>query len=177
MNLKRRKAKVECKVSFEESSDSVIGKVGSNELLPKDQTFQNEVPFDDSLYHPEEEEKFQNEALNVDQGLGDNGPVIGGKEDNFLYQEIHRISQENNIPEEKLRSDSYGFQRGLEVEGILAVSQMPNGIMFLMKWKNCLKADMVPAIEANLKCPQEVIKFYERRLSWHDCRCGCECGK
>ncbi len=177
MNLKRRKAKVESKVSLKESSDSVISEVGSKKNLSKDQTFQNEVPFDDSSSHPEELEEFQNEAFNIDRGLGDNGSVIGGKEDNFLHQEIQRITQEKNIPEEKLHSNSYGFQRGLEAEGILAVSQMPNGIMFLMKWKNCLKADMVPAIEANVKCPQEVIKFYEKRLSWHNCRCGCQCGK
>jgi hypothetical protein len=39
------------------------------------------------------------------------------------------------------------------------------------------KADMVPAIEANVKCPQEVIKFYESHLSLHDGRFGCQCGK
>ncbi len=43
----------------------------------------------------------------------------------------------------------------------------PNGIMFLIIWKNCLKADMVPAIEPNIKCLQEVIKLYERHLSWY----------
>ena len=54
----------------------------------------------------------------------------------------HEFNLENPL-------NSYGFQRGLEAERIVAISQMPNGLMFLIKWKSYLQADLVPANEAN----------------------------
>ncbi|KAG5347638.1 CBX5 protein, partial [Acromyrmex charruanus] len=59
-----------------------------------------------------------------------------------------------------------GFKRGLEADKILG-SAVDNGkLMYLIQWKGTDAVDMVSANEANAKCPQIVIRFYEDRITW-----------
>lgn len=76
-----------------------------------------------------------------------------------------RSSKKNNgFPD--VGNEPIGFERGYEAEEIIGATDLDGQIMFNIKWKNTDILDWVPAKEANVKCPQVVIKYYEQCLTW-----------
>lgn len=64
------------------------------------------------------------------------------------------------------RANDYGYGKGLEIEKILGATDVYGELMFLIKWQSTDKPELVPARIANVKSPQQVIRFYEDRLTW-----------
>lgn len=54
----------------------------------------------------------------------------------------------------------------LEPEKIIGATESNGEMMFLIKWKNMNKADLISAKVAKIACPQTVITFFEERLTW-----------
>ncbi|XP_029176865.1 THAP domain-containing protein 2-like [Nylanderia fulva] len=85
--------------------------------------------------------------------------------------DLDEMNNKNNIIEideqSKLNDRTNGFTRGLEADKILGSADDNGELMYLMQWKGVDVVDMVSAKEANVNCPQIVIRFYEDRLAWH----------
>lgn len=59
-----------------------------------------------------------------------------------------------------------GFDRGLDPESIVGATDTCGELMFFIRWKGRDEGDWVPAREANIKCAEMVINFYEKNGTW-----------
>ena len=59
-----------------------------------------------------------------------------------------------------------GFARALHPDRIVGAKDSGGEHMFLMKWKDCDELELVHARYANIRCPQIVIAFYEKILTF-----------
>lgn len=73
-------------------------------------------------------------------------------------------SKRKNIAED---NRPRGFDRGLEPDRIVGATDASGELMFLMMWKNCKEADLVPANQVNVRCPEIVINYYENKKQWY----------
>ncbi|EDV57748.1 chromobox protein homolog 1 [Drosophila erecta] len=67
-----------------------------------------------------------------------------------------------------LEEQPLGVDRGLQPLRIIGVCDWSGELMFLMQWKGCDQADLVPAKVANIRWPELVISFYEQRIEFKD---------
>ncbi|PAA66028.1 hypothetical protein BOX15_Mlig017863g3 [Macrostomum lignano] len=73
--------------------------------------------------------------------------------------------------EEPLPSGPEGFERGLEPEKVVGAAKLDGKLHLLVRWRDTdnsqsSEAELVPASEANIRCPELVIAFYESSLAW-----------
>lgn len=56
----------------------------------------------------------------------------------------------------------------LEPEKIIGATESNGELMFLIKWKNTNKADLLSSKVAKVACPLTVIEFFEKQVCWQD---------
>ncbi|CAL8139244.1 unnamed protein product [Orchesella dallaii] len=63
-----------------------------------------------------------------------------------------------------------GFARGFKPKQILGAMICKGELCFMMEWEGTAMKNLVPAREANVKCPQIVIDWYESKINWNTSR-------
>jgi len=120
----------------------------------------------ENLGCPELIQAFENN-LKAQKDTKKKRPSAAAELDKEERKENKAAKKSKSAGREGVRTEQTGFDRGLQADKIIGATDSSGELMFLMKWKDTDEADLVPARQANVKCPQVVIGFYEERLTWH----------
>ncbi|CAL8247088.1 unnamed protein product [Lota lota] len=94
---------------------------------------------------------------------------LSEQEAEICQQQVYREQSDGVVDVQK--RDVTGANLDGEPECIIGSTDQHGELMFLIKWKNSGDVALLPAREASTRCPQVVVDFYQRKLTWH---CGDE---
>lgn len=93
-------------------------------------------------------------------------PDDEGSDDDTNENKDERPADDGSL---KSAGDTFKTDDGhLEPERIIGATTHEGKVMYLIKWKNMNKADLISAKIAKIACPQTVIEFLEGRLKWDE---------
>ncbi|CAH0700885.1 unnamed protein product [Spodoptera exigua] len=143
----------------EESTWEPVENLDCEELIKTFEENRKEKEKESKTKKPEDrgKKRVRESSEETSSGRKGRGASVSSAED-------HKDTSKRERKEDKSKS---GFDKGLKAEKIIGASDATGELMFLIKWADSDEAELVPARVANVKCPQQVIAFYEERLTWH----------
>ncbi|XP_003738881.1 chromobox protein homolog 1 [Galendromus occidentalis] len=76
------------------------------------------------------------------------------------------VKSEQKDSSSELSSNGLSDGKSHQLEEIMGCTEWQGQLVFLIKWLNEPDPQVVPAAIANIKYPQRVIEFYEKRIVW-----------
>lgn len=95
--------------------------------------------------------------------------------ENNTIEKINKSSKEaKKIKNNPKQTTSIGEENSVRlpldrkkiIEKIISATNASGQLLFLIKWKDCILPDLLPAKDINLLYPRDVIHFYEEILNW-----------
>jgi hypothetical protein len=111
--------------------------------------------------------RFEKEqkTVNKEKSFGMDTEMEKGNDDDDEHR-LAKRSESTKLPVCFKVPEVNGFQRGLVAEKIVGATNN-GGLIFLFKWVGEEELELVPASIARYKCPQMVIQFFEKHISWN----------